>query len=200
MCTHFDFRSPLHILFPFPPTGRDMRRKKWEVSSLVTLFFSVNDRILREIWESQTSVISVPDLALADRAIYRARVWKTHKGRHKNTRDLGNWSLIPILKRMWGLPVRKRNVPTEFTLFFNVDKVTCNTNKATRSKTKKLTFSLVAVKFCLVLRATPAVPTQTVLRLRINTFLVGKIVLLLPQKTALCCVLIFFHVEIKWSC
>ena len=27
-CTHFDFRSPLHILLPFPPTGRDMRRKK----------------------------------------------------------------------------------------------------------------------------------------------------------------------------
>ena len=32
---------------------------------------------------SQTSVISVPDLPLADRAIYRARVLKTHKGRHK---------------------------------------------------------------------------------------------------------------------
>ena len=29
------------------------------------------DRILREICESQTSVILVPDLALADRAIYR---------------------------------------------------------------------------------------------------------------------------------
>ena len=38
---------------------------------------------LVEICESQTSVISVPDLALADRAIYRARVLKTHKGRHK---------------------------------------------------------------------------------------------------------------------
>ena len=49
----------------------------------VTLLFSVNDRILREICESQTSVISVPDLALADRLIYRARELKTHKGRHK---------------------------------------------------------------------------------------------------------------------
>ena len=27
-CTYFDFRSLLHILFPFPPTGRDMGRKK----------------------------------------------------------------------------------------------------------------------------------------------------------------------------
>ena len=32
--------------------------------------------------------------------------------------------------------------------------------QATRSKTKKLTFSLEATKFCLVLRSTPAVPTQ----------------------------------------
>ena len=54
---HFHFRSHLHIIFPFPPTGRDMRRKKWEVSSLVTLLFSVSDRILREICESKTSVI-----------------------------------------------------------------------------------------------------------------------------------------------
>ena len=46
----------------------------------------------------------------------------------------------------------------------NADKVTwaCNTYNATRSKTKKLTFSLEATKFCLVLRSTPAVPTQTV--------------------------------------
>ena len=52
---------------------------KWEVSSLVTLLFSVNDRILREICESQTSVISVLDLPLVDRAIYRARVLKLTK-------------------------------------------------------------------------------------------------------------------------
>ena len=36
----FHFRSHLHIIFPSPPTGRDMRRKKWEVSSLVTIIFS----------------------------------------------------------------------------------------------------------------------------------------------------------------
>ena len=82
-----------------------MRRKKWEVLSLVTLSFSVNDRILREIWESQTSVISVLDLALADRAIYRARVLKTYKGRHKTRAIKAIWSFIHILKRMWGLPV-----------------------------------------------------------------------------------------------
>ena len=84
-----------------------MRRKKWEVSSLVTLLFSVNDRILREICESQTSVISVPDLPLADRAIYRARVLKTHKGRHKTRAIKVIWSFIHILKRMWGLPVQQ---------------------------------------------------------------------------------------------
>ena len=94
-------------LISVPPTGRDMRRKKWEVSSLVTLLFSVNDRILREICESQTSVISVPDHALADRTIYRARVLKTHKGRHKTHAIKVIWSFIHILKRMWGLPVPK---------------------------------------------------------------------------------------------
>ena len=92
-------------LISVPPTGRDMWRKKWEVSSLVTLLFSVNNRILREICESQTSVISVPDLPLADRAIYRARVLKTHKGRHKTRAIKVIWSFIHILKRMWGLPV-----------------------------------------------------------------------------------------------
>ena len=90
-----------------------MRRKKWEVSSLVTLLFSVNDRILREICESQTSVISVPDLALADREIYRARVLKTHKGRHKTRAIKVIWSFIHILKRMWGLPVRWRRLDTK---------------------------------------------------------------------------------------
>ena len=71
-------------------------------------------------------------------------------------------------------------------------------NKVTRSKTKKLTFSLVAMKFCnCMLRATPAVPTQTFFRLWINTVSVGKILLLFHQKTALCCMLILFHVKMK---
>ena len=34
--------------------------------------------------------------------------------------------------------LQKRNAPTQFKLFFYTDKVTCNTNKATRSKTKTL--------------------------------------------------------------
>ena len=33
-----------------------------------------SDRILREIYKSQTSIISVPDLALADCTIYSTRV------------------------------------------------------------------------------------------------------------------------------
>ena len=52
----------------------------------------MNDRILREICESQTSVISVPDLPLAEHAIYRARVLKTHKGRHKGNLILHSYS------------------------------------------------------------------------------------------------------------
>ena len=43
---------------------------------------------------------------------------------------------------------------------FYADKVSCNTIKATRSKMKKLTFSLAAMKFCnSMLRTTPAIPT-----------------------------------------
>ena len=55
---------------------------------------------------------------------------------------------------------------------FYAKKVSCNTNKATQSKTKKLTYSSTAMKFCdSMRRATPAVATQTFFRLRINTFL-----------------------------
>ena len=68
------------------------------------------------------------------------------------------------------------------------------------AKQGSLTFSLEAIKFCLVLRSTPAVPIQIVFRLRINTFLGGKIILLFHQKTALCWVLIFFRVKMKLSC
>ena len=39
---------------------------------------------------------------------------------------------------------------------------------------EEINFSLEATKFCLVLRSTLAVPTQTVFSLRVNTFLVGK--------------------------
>ena len=79
---------------------------------------------------------------------------------------------------------------------FYADKVTCNTKKATRSETKKLTFSLVAMRCCnSMLLATPAVPTQTFFRLRIPTFLDGKVVFLFHQWTALCCMSIFFQVK-----
>ena len=46
-----------------------------------------------------------------------------------------------------------------------------------------------------MLRATPAGPTQAFSRLGINTFLVGKFLLLCHQKTALCCMLIPFHIK-----
>ena len=97
-CTYFDFRSLPHILFPFFPTGReigrDMRRKEWEVSSFVTLLFSVNDQILRKMCESQTSLISVADLALAHREIYRARALKTQNDRHKTCAIKVIWLFI----------------------------------------------------------------------------------------------------------
>ena len=90
------------------------------------------------------------------------------------------------------------NRVTYYLRCFYADKVSCNANKATWSKTKKLTLSLAAMKFCnSVLGAAPAVPTQMFFRLRINTFLVRKILLLFHQKTALCCMLIFFHVTLK---
>ena len=67
--------------------------------------------------------------------------------------------------------------------WFYADKVSCNTNKATRSKTKKITFRLAAMKFCnSVLHATPAVPTQTFLSLRINTFVSRKNPFAFPPK------------------
>ena len=51
-----------------------------------------------------------------------------------------------------------------------------------------------------MLRVTSAVLTQTFFKLRISTFLVGKIRLLFHQKTALCCMLIFFYIEMKKPC
>ena len=72
-------------------------------------------------------------------------------------------------------------------------------HKATRSKTKKLTFSLEATKFCLVLRSTPAVPTQTVFRLRINTFLVRKILWLVHQNKRLRFIACWFSFTLRWN-
>ena len=102
-----------------------------------------------------------------------------------------------FLNAKLSFPLRKLNLQHNLRCFYT-DKMTCNTNKATRSKTKKLTCSLETMKFChSMLCATLAVPTQTFFRLRINTFLVRKILLLFHQKTALCYMLIFFHVKLK---
>ena len=80
-----------------------------------------------------------------------------------------------FLNRRLSFPRQKRNVPTKYTLFLP------------QSKTKKLIFRLAAMKFCnSVFRATPAVPTQSFVRLRISTFLDGRIVLLFHQKSELC--------------
>ena len=70
-------------------------------------------------------------------------------------------------------PLWKLHVPTQFTLFY-ADKVTCNTNKATQRKTKRLSFSLTAMKFCnAMLRATPAVPSQNVFQAA-NQYIFGR--------------------------
>ena len=52
---HFDFRSVIHILFPFPPTGRDMRRKP--VRSFIPCHFIIlgEQSAPPRICESQTS-------------------------------------------------------------------------------------------------------------------------------------------------
>ena len=66
-----------------------------------------------------------------------------------------------FLNAKLSFPLRKLNLQHNLRCFYT-DKVTCNTNKATRSKTKKLTCSLETMKFCnSMLRATLAVPTQT---------------------------------------
>ena len=52
-------------------------------------------------------VFSVPDLALADRAIYRARIKNSQKPPQNTRERLFDLSFIHILKRMWGLPVSK---------------------------------------------------------------------------------------------
>ena len=76
--------------------------------------------------------------------------------------------------------------------------MTCNTNKATRSETKKLAFSLVAMKFCnSILRATQAVPTQTFFRLRINAFLVGKILCFSNKRLRF--VACWFSFTLRWN-
>ena len=83
--------------------------------------------------------------------------------------------------------------------FFYADKVTCNTSKATRSETKKLTFSLVVMKFCnTMLRATPAIPTQTSFRLQINAFFGRKKSFCFSTKR-LCFVACWSSFTLRWN-
>ena len=66
-----------HLISVSPNWQRHAAKK---VRSFIPCHFII-DRILREICESQTSVISVPDLALEDSAIYSARVLENIKWR-----------------------------------------------------------------------------------------------------------------------
>ena len=66
-----------------------------------------------------------------------------------------------FLNAKLSFPLRKLNLQHNLSCFYT-DKVTCDTDTATRSKTKKLTCSLETMKFChSMLRVTLAVPTQT---------------------------------------
>ena len=67
----------------------------------------MSDRLLPRISEfsrpSQTSAISVPYSALADRARIQNSKWPPQT---QNTRDKGRLIFYSYSKRMWGLPVR----------------------------------------------------------------------------------------------
>ena len=81
---------------------------------------------------------------------------------------------------------------------FYTDKVSCNTNiRRPQTKPRNKLSVWRPSNLVILSRATPAVPTQTFFWLRINTVLVGKILLLFHQKTALRCILILFHVKMK---
>ena len=70
-------------LISVPPNWQRHGTKK--VRSFIPCHFIIfgTYRILQEVCVSQTSVISIPDLALADRAICRMLVLKTQNSRHK---------------------------------------------------------------------------------------------------------------------
>ena len=79
---HFDFRSLLHILFPFPPQLAETCDEKSEKFHPLSLYY-----FRWAIGSSEN--LRVPDLELADRT-FRARVLKNKHGRLKkqNTRVL----------------------------------------------------------------------------------------------------------------
>lgn len=102
---YFDLRFFFHILFRFLQTGREIHRKL--VRSFIPYHFIILGeqpdpaRICEFSRPSQTSVISVPDLAPAD------RVLKIKNSRHKsqNTRDKGRLMFHSYSKWMRGLPM-----------------------------------------------------------------------------------------------
>ena len=87
----------------------------------------------------------------------------SYNGKQNTTSSIHSKQFL-YKQNLFYLPVLRSPViaPTQFTLLFYADKVTCNTNKAVQRKTKNLTFSWAGMKFCnSMLRATPPVPTQT---------------------------------------
>ena len=105
--SHFRLPGLFFTSYFRSPTGRDMRRKllrnfipchQEPIGSCCHLIIFGERSNPPRICESQTSKISVPDLALAD----RARVLKIQNGRHEtqNTRDKGSLILYSYSKRI----------------------------------------------------------------------------------------------------
>ena len=92
--------SSSHLISVSPNWQRHAAKK---VRSFIPYAFII-DRILPEICESQTSIISVPGLVLADRAIYSARVLK--KSKFRPTRAVTLISSFQVLNgcedSLWG--------------------------------------------------------------------------------------------------
>ena len=99
------------------------------------------DWILREICESQTSIISVPDLALVDRTIYCTRI-KNSKWLPQNTHNKGNLIFYSYSKRMWGLPVSNCNPRLPKTWQRNTSMATFKGHKKSRIRPKSKMFGV----------------------------------------------------------
>ena len=76
--------------------------------------------------------------------------------------------------------------------------VSCNTNKATRSKTEEINFQFgghEVLQFYALCNTSR--PHSNVFQAANQYILVEKIRLLFHQKTALCCMLSLFHVKVQ---
>ena len=131
--SHMDFWSLFHILLPFPPTGRDLRRKLVRSFILCYSIIFGERSAASENLRTQTSIISVPDFALQDRVLI------IQNGRHKtqNTRDKYRLVFYSYSKWMWGLQVQqyhKLYVFVKFSplsvqldsMFFTTQTVSCS--------------------------------------------------------------------------